>query len=126
MIPLYIPTRKITIMTPKVLKKLIFILNYKGLITTTIQCVDNTSSIQFGDYDMFRRLIVRWQRGANPADAILWDWINENVTIQLKLIHVDQTETLQRKENPFVAVITFESNKSDTFADLFKNSMMGP
>ena len=124
MIPIYIPTRKITIMAPKVMQKIAFLLNYKGLHTTSITAPGDFATIKFSSFEKIRKCLARWQKRKSPHDAALWEWFKEKVTIELRLDDVDETEDDVRIRNPYLVWIHFPVAYSDHFARLFKAAMM--
>ena len=126
MIPIYIPTRKITIMAPKIMQKLAFILNYKGMHTTSISVSTEgeIATIKFVSFEKVRKCLSRLQKGKSAQDTALWNWMKDKITIEMRLDNVHETEDVIRQRNPYLLWFHFPVGLSDHFADLFKAAML--
>jgi hypothetical protein len=121
MIPIYIPTRKVTIMAPKIMEKLAFLLNYKGFHTTSITIGEaEIATIQFESFEKVRKGLARWQASPEPQARAMWTWLKEKATIELRLDDVHETEDLSRRNNPYIVMLHFPVMYSEHFAKLFK------
>lgn len=118
-VPVYIPTKKITIMAPKAMQKLAFQLNYKNLRTTKLEIDGDVALVQFQSFEMFRRCLQRWQRKENDADERLWRFIQDHVMIEMVLIDVDPSAPTRDLEQPYLPLLRFNLDQIDQFTSLF-------
>lgn len=119
-VPVYLPHLKTTVMTPKVMAKLVFELNYKGLITTRTEMSatsDDEVLIEFEKFDEFRRCLVKWQTKDTAPNAAIWDFMKANVAIELSL-----RETIPVGHHPYVPILRLHVSKVDEFCALFYNA----
>jgi len=122
MVPVYIPTKKITILAPKILQKLAFQLNYKNLVTTKLEVEGDVALVQFRSFETFRRCLKKWQRKENEADERLWRFLQDHVMIELVLDDVDPKDIKQRQEQPYLPLLRFNTDQIDQFTSLFHES----
>jgi hypothetical protein len=118
-VPVYIPTKKITIIAPQIMKKLAFQLNYKNLKTTKLEIDGEVAIIQFHSFEAFRRCLKRWQRKENDADERLWRFLQDHVMVEMVLSDVDTSEPKARQDQPYLALLRFNVSQIDQFASLF-------
>lgn len=118
-IPVYIPSRKITILSPKPLQRLAFILNYKGLITSKLEIQDDMAVIQFVAFEPFRRSLASWQLAKTPADETMWNWINKHAVIELVLDKVDPSEAAIRTNQPYLPRVRVPMTQIAAFYSAF-------
>ena len=119
-VPVYLPRTKVTILVPKVMAKLIFELNYKGLTTIRSEINDqNDAIIEFDHYETFRRNLKRWQSSPEQADKALWTFLKNNVSIELHLIDIDAAANIMLLEHPYTPIIKLSATKLDEFCSLF-------
>ena len=120
MIPVYIPTRKITILSPKPLHRLAFGLNYKGLVTSKLAIEDDVAIIQLQSFETFRRYLASLQQCKTPEDAALWEWLTLHATIELVLDHVGPDEPAARTNQPYLPVIKIPTSEIDALDAVFR------
>lgn len=118
-IPVYIPTKKITIISPKIMQKLAFQLNYKNLRTTKLEIVGDIALVQFQSFEQFRRCLKRWQKKENDADERLWRFLQDHVMIEMILDDVDTSERPERLDQPYLPLLRFNVEQIGQFATLF-------
>jgi hypothetical protein len=118
-VPVYIPTKKITIITPKVLQKLAFQLNYKNLRTTKLEVEGDIAIVQFQSFEAFRRCLKRWQQKNTEADERLWKFLQDHVMIEMLLDDVETSEPKARQDQPYLPLLRFNVDQIDQFATLF-------
>ena len=118
-VPVYIPTKKITILAPKLLQKLAFQLNYKNLITTKLEIEDKIALIQFKSFETFRRCLKKWQKKENEAEERLWRFLQDHVMIELVLDDVEENDIQQRQDQPYLPLLRLNTDQVDQFTSLF-------
>lgn len=118
-VPVYLPATKTTIVTPKPMAKLAFELNYKGLLTSRIELNDNEALIEFQTFEELRKCLYRWQLKETAANAALWEFLKNNVSIELVVHDVEKTATLQRQQQPYVPILRLDVSRIDEFCTLF-------
>lgn len=118
-VPVYIPTKKITVLAPKAMSKLAFQLNYKSLRTTRLEIDGDVCLVQFAVFESFRRCLKRWQLGETANERAIWEFFKDNVTLELEMIDVDPHETTTRQNQPYVPIIRFHIELLDRLSELF-------
>jgi hypothetical protein len=119
-VPVYLPRTKTTILTPKPLAKLVFELNYKGLVTSRCEIDDNqVVLIEFQNFEEFRRNLYKWMLKETPANTNMWEFLKNNVSIEIVLKDVDPTATPLQKSQPYTPIIRFDASKIDEFCNLY-------
>ncbi len=124
-IPVYLPRTKVTIMVPKLLAKLTFELNYKGLATTRVEVNDDEAMIELENYDLFRRNMKKWQLSSEPADKNMWTFLKANVAIELNLMDVSPAANPTLLEHPYTPILRCNTSKIDEFSAHFYASQFG-
>jgi hypothetical protein len=121
-VTVFLPKSKTTIQTPKVLAKLVFELNYKGLTTlrTEIDASNNLALIELQRFEDFRRCLHRWQLCENDANRAMWQFFRDNVSIELNMQDGSQRQTETKTAiHPFTPILRFDLSKVYEFAALF-------
>jgi len=119
LVPVYIPTKKITIMAPKIMQKLVFQFNYKSLRTTKLEIEGDVALVQFQSFEAFRRCLQRWQRKENDADERLWRFLQDHVMVEMLMTDVDPGESKQLQTQPYLPLLRFNVAQIDQFTSLF-------
>ncbi len=118
-IPVYLPRTKTTILVPKVMSKLVFEFNYKGLTTTKTEIENDVAMIELKNFEEFRRCLQRWQLKENDATKALWEFLQQHVSIELCLQNLEDGATQQQLTQPYIPLLRLQTSKVDQFCELF-------